>query len=429
MKHSNAKVLGIVLLAAVAVNLAAGLAFGLRKPMASDAFYFLSIGRSLSEGAGFVLREGFWPEQPTMSRAPGWPFAISLALRGCKGCSPDGAMRVLNLALNAGVSVLVALLALRLFGSRWTGWVAGMAWAVHPMALFEALEGNSEILFFALALAGVLLILRRGRWVWLGCLFLGLACLVRPNFVLWGCLAAGLLVARSGVSLLTRRSRPVIPPRTVALLAVGLLLFLLPSGLWAIRNYRVCGDFPVLSTLRGQTLYGGNNPVVAETLEFWGYWVFPNAIPGEKTMYELSRTLSEYEVDCYYTQKGRAFVAANKGAMPRLLLGKLIRAYVPVPWKASPGSYAVGAVRLALYATALAGFFLAWRLMSRAYKVILAAMVLTNVATVLVFYGYSRFAFELDPFLLPLSAYGIIEAVRRGKRRPGSCNSPLQEGN
>lgn len=413
----------VVLVAATAVNLLAGVVYGLRRPMCSDASYFLGIAKSLADGHGYFLKEGFWPDQPTMSRAPAWPFLVSAGLRACRSVSPDLLMRIMSLALNAVVAALVAALALRLFRTAAAALIAGLAWAVYPMALFEACEGNSEILFLGLALTGVLLILERSgteapdggpalpaiqpassaRFL-AGCLTLGCACLVRTNFVLFGVFALVTL----GVCCRFRFS-----VRAARLLAMGLLLFSLPSGLWALRNYRVCGDFPVLSTLRGQTLYGGNNPVVAETLPYWGYWVFPDVIPGEKTMYELSRTMSEYDVDCYYTRKARAFIRGHKLAMPRLLLGKLIRAYVPIPWKPSLGSYAVSAVRWVLYATALAGLIVAWRRVDRTYRAILAAVMLTNVTTVLLFYGYSRFAFELDPFLLPLSAFALMVMFRR----------------
>jgi hypothetical protein len=70
-------------------------------------------------------------------------------------------------------------------------------------------------------------------------------------------------------------------------------------------------------------------------------------------------------------------------------------------------------VRWILYATAVAGLLLAWRRLGRMYRAILAAMVLANLATVLIFYGYSRFAFELDPFLLPLSAWALVSVMGR----------------
>jgi hypothetical protein len=422
-----------VLALALAVNLAAGVATGLRRPMQSDGFYYLRIAASLADGRGYVLREGFWPDTPTMSRSPAWPFAVSLALRVFRGMSPDLVMRVLDLALNAMVAALVALLACRLTRRTWAGVLAGLGYAVHPTALHLALNGGSEIPFAVLALAGVLLILRGGRIAEFGgYLALGLACLTRANFVLWiacaGAMAAWRLLRERRFPSRehpAKRSRSVpavspagfgseaAPPRaSLGRAALAAALFLLPSLLWAGRNARVCGHFPVLSTLRGQTFYGGNNSVVADTLEYWGYWVFPNSIPGEPPMVELAQTMSEYEVDAYYYNRGLGYLRAHLFQAPRLLLGKLIRAYVPMPWKASWGAYAVGVYRVVLYLAAVFGFAWLWRGLDRRYGLVLGAMLWTNALTVLLFWGCARFAFPLDPFLLPAAGFAAERLAR-----------------
>ena len=115
-----------------------------------------------------------------------------------------------------------------------------------------------------------------------------------------------------------------------------------------VRNYKISGEFPVLSTLRGQTFYGGNNDLVANTWRWWGYWVFPNAIPGETPMVELAEFMSEVDVDAYYTQRGKAWIRAHIAGLPRLALGKLTRAYVPVPWKLTSAPFLQGSMYLLL---------------------------------------------------------------------------------
>jgi hypothetical protein len=189
------------------------------------------------------------------------------------------------------------------------------------------------------------------------------------------------------------------------------VLFLIPSTLWACRNYGICGHFPVLSTLRGQTFYGGNNDVVANDLEYWGYWVFPNSIPGETTMLALAASLSEYQVDCYYFTKGKDYARKNWFAMPRLLLGKAIRAYVPVPWKPGLGAYVVSAFRWVVFLSALIGIYLLWRRLNTGCLIIVGAMAMTNLFTVLMFWGCARFSFALEPFLLPFSACAVCYGV------------------
>ncbi len=447
------RVLTLVLAVALVLNLGVAIGLGLNRPMQSDSFYFLCIAKSLAQGHGYVLQEGFWPAAPTMSRAPGWPWVVSLGLRALPGANPDAMMRVMAGLLNTLAAGLVAGLAWVLFRRRLTAVCSGLAYALYPVALYEAYEGTSEILFIVMALAGTLLLLNRDWRRPVGVLTLGAAALVRPNFVAWIVFAGAVLAWQAvcyGRSRTTARSctAPGSPscgadvssawtdaeaggdtsPTTGApraahglsatnlhkgLMAVVLiLLFLLPPLLWAGRNYHVCGHFPVLSTLRGQTFYGGNNSVVADTLEYWGYWIFPNSIPGEPTMYELSRTMSEHEVDVYYFNRGVAWVRQHAAAMPRLVLGKLIRAYVPVPWKPSAKSAAVAGCRLALYMLSGIGLCLWWRRLDPAFRVVLVAMVLANALTVVLFWGCARFAFELDPVLIPFAALALTGRTR-----------------
>jgi hypothetical protein len=130
-------------------------------------------------------------------------------------------------------------------------------------------------------------------------------------------------------------------------------------------------------------------------------------------MYDLSRTMSEYEVDQYYYDKGVAFLRDNPRRIPWMMLGKIVRAYVPIPWKVSPASLALAAMRTVFYLFALWGLLRFWSSFAPLFRVILVAMVLTNLAMVLMFYGYSRFAFAIEPFFMPLAAAAAIHAALR----------------
>lgn len=401
----------LALLVALVVNLGMGFTLGMGRAMESDSFYFLRIARSLAEGQGFRLREGFWPESPTMSRAPAWPFAISLTLRVFGNASPDRVMRILVLTLNSVVAVLVGVLTMRLFRKPSLSWIAMACYVLHPTALYLAYTGESEILFLVLALAGTILLLKEWRFKWLGFLCLGLSCLVRANFIPW----VAFFVMLLGVGSWRKRMSPgwLLDVGGGWLnfpflrLAICVLMFAAPAGLWMVRNYRACGRFPVLNTLRGQTFYGGNNVVVDHNRKFWGYWVFPDEIPGEIPMRELARTRSEVEVDTYYFSRGKSYVQQHWNTMPLLVVGKLVRAYVPVPWNLTAGTAVVSGYRWLMYLGTLAGLWIAWRRLDSGYEYIVLAMVCANVFTVVLMWGCARFAFELEPFLLPFAACGI----------------------
>ena len=222
------------------------------------------------------------------------------------------------------------------------------------------------------------------------------------------CVAIGIWALRKGAWRL---------PSWWVALGMGALIFITPPMLWAVRNQRVCGYFPVLSTLRGQTFYGGNNTVTAYDFKYWGYWVFPDQIPGETPMVVMSHRMSEYDVDVTYMNKGKQFIHEHPGRMPWLLLGKLVRAYVPVPWKPIPSSIGMAGLRFVLYGFFLVGLKRHWRRLPPTYRAVFVGMVLTNVLMVLSFYGYSRFAFELEPFLMPLAAVAMVQVVVVGETR------------
>jgi hypothetical protein len=393
---------------ALVLNLGLALKLGIGKPLVSDAAYFRELAVNLASGRGYVVDESFWPGQPTMRRLPGWPFVASLAIRVCPGAPPDAVMRVLAVMMNALTAGLLCLMAVLAFRRLLAGALTGLAFAIHPTALHAANQGLSEPLFLALVAGGVCLLLLPRRWFRVGGAFvLGCSCLVRTNFVLWIGFVGVLFALR------VLRTRAHVTRQDLATVAACAALFALPPMAWAARNYTLCHHFPVFSTLRGQTFYGGNNEVVANTLEHWGYWIFPNLVPGESPMGALADTMTEYEVDLYYYEKGKAYVRANGSAMPRLWLGKLVRAYIPIPWKPSWGSYAVSAYRWFLYLCAAWGVGTAWRRADPIYPIAVSAMLLTSVATVVLFWGCARFAFAVEPFLLPFAAAAAVEKGRQ----------------
>lgn len=416
---------------ALGLNLAVSFKLGITKPMQSDSMHFLLLAKSVSEGKGYYESETFWPHQPAMGRMPGWPFAVSVALRLFPATNSDMIMRLLCQVLNAGSALLVALLALRVWKSGIKAVMAGILFAVHPTALFLAYEGLSEILFVFLILAGALCL--TGFWItmppgddtscsggrqwrkitpWLlpiaGFTLLGCACIVRANLILWiGFFFLFWLIYALRTGLKWR----------LPLSIVCASLFLLPSALWMFRNYTVCGHFPVVSTLKGEVLYGGSNPVTAFTWEFWGYWVFPDNIPGEKTKRSLAASMSEYELDRYYSGKARLFIRENLGAMPVLVLGRLVRAYVPIPWKPKWGSLCVSAFRWGIYLAAAVGLWVLWKRLDRSFKLVFMALLCTNMATVVIFWGCARFAFDIEPFLVLFSVglWDILPGLKQSR--------------
>ena len=129
---------------------------------------------------------------------------------------------------------------------------------------------------------------------------------------------------------------------------------------------------------------------------------------------------SEKDLDDYYYAKGKAYARAHVVALPRLLVGRLTRAYVPVPWVPDLAAYGASLVRFAL----LLAFFATigtWRPKSGSlFNVFLVSIIAANVANVLIFYGSVRFAFVMEVFFIPCAAYAVSQRLGKTNALPSA---------
>jgi hypothetical protein len=395
----------VVLAVAIIANTAALMATNPKYSSDGDGPFYINIARNLAAGKGYVLGAGqtYYPDQPTMGRAPVWPVILSVPSRLAPGLSDLALLRGTAAWLNVATSLILFGITFLLCQDVRISMVAGAAYALYPVALALTAGGFSEIPYAFIASLGLLLILRGGSSAYFGALVFGLAPLVRSNFIV--------LPVMVGLVALPRLKMAATRKRFVAMA----VLFWLPSSLWICRNYLVGGQFPVLSTIEGETLYGANNDFVNSNLSAWGYWVFPDEIPGETPKQVLAQTLSERQMDVYYHRKGVAFLKAHWLQLPRLELGKLIRAFVPVPWVASPISYVVFLLRAVLYLGILLELR-KLRQMDSCYRLIVTGMFLALLVTVLIYYGTYRFTFCVEIFLIPAVVIGVFSRIASRKK-------------
>lgn len=371
----------------------------LSRAAGGDAPFYTGLAESMIHGRGYVLDRSPWPGQPHLSRLPVWPALIAAGMMVASGASEYAVMRGTGVVVHATVAVLIALLAYQLWRRPWAALLAGAAYALYPSSLYLIQEGDSEPAFVVTAVAGLLLILRfeSVRAQIAGAFLSGLAVLTRSNYIILPIMVVFAALLRRGVS---RRYWT----RFLILTAA----FLTFPFLWMLRNYAVSGAFPLLSALEGETLYGANNEVSATDLGYWGYWVFPDLIPGETPKKQLGKRLSEKELNTYYHTRAILYVKANWFVYPRLILGKLVRGFVPVPWRPTVSTYLADACRLVLY-LAFLWYTLRGIIPGEFFKIYLLAMFLVLLLTTVVFYGTGRFSFLLEVFLIPCVAAGFSQ--------------------
>jgi hypothetical protein len=318
-------------------------------------------------------------------------------------------LRFTGAVLHPVSAALMVLLTFQLTGSFVGGALAGAFLGLYPPASGLVSGGYSEMAYLVATLAGLILVFEGGKLAYGGVLLCGAGVLARSNYVL---LPAVLLVLAA-----LFRPKALLVWSNLRLWVIGSALFCLLPALWIGRNYAVSGYFPVLSAMEGETLYGGNNGRVAADLSVWGYWIMPNEIPGEKTKKELAQTRTEMEVNKYYHDRAMQFIRANWYALPRLIVGKLVRGFVPVPWVPLAASYIAFFFRACVYAAFIASWFL-WRDRNEAYTFLVGAMFLVTLATTVIYYGMFRFTFCVEPFLFPFIVGGFGAAIRARWRVP-----------
>ncbi|MEX1024200.1 MAG: glycosyltransferase 87 family protein [Planctomycetota bacterium] len=147
-------------------------------PLYDDAFITLRYARNLADGAGMVFNPGAAWEPVLGTTTPGFTVLVALLLK--LGGEPTATVLVLGIVLDlVSAGSIVALFRRRLVPTT----VALVVFAVLPQIARIGVGGMESPLLVALLLAGALA--ARARRVWLTGLAVALACVVRPEAVLF----------------------------------------------------------------------------------------------------------------------------------------------------------------------------------------------------------------------------------------------------
>ena len=314
--------LALVLAAALAVRVIAAFAIQASLPpgeedyIPGDASGYLDLAADIVAGNDFAV---YMPPRHVM-RMPGFPAILAGSFLAF-GPSHIAARIVLAIIGTLGC-LLVFLLGRRLFDDR-TALLAAAITAVVPSfiaftPLFLSETTFAVTLVASLIPAATLLaglskpetttsetLCRAGSC---GAL-IGLACYMRPSWLLWAPAVAGLAVVAG-------RAKPI---TWLAALTIGAATFLTLAP-WALRNQRVTGHFVLTTLWMGPSLYDGLHP----------------GATGDSEMSFFDRenllgSMSEYDVNKEYARRAREFAKNNPGRAIELGLIKLWRYWKPWP--------------------------------------------------------------------------------------------------
>jgi 4-amino-4-deoxy-L-arabinose transferase-like glycosyltransferase len=230
----------------------------------------------------------------------------------------------------------------------------------------------------------------------------GVACYVRPSWLL-----AGLLFAATLPFVASRRCSG---GAQGALVVLGLLAVLLP---WGLRNKRVTGHFVLTTLWVGPSLYDGLNPHATGDSDMTFF---------DQDNLMGARGLSEYEMDRHYRAAAWRFASENPGRACELSFVKLRRFWNPWPNAAQFDHWAARLILGGFYVLMMACAGIGgWR-ERRRFRLLAfsAGPILYFAAIHAVFVSSLRYRLPAEYPLLVLSALGVrsLLGCLRGQRLP-----------
>jgi 4-amino-4-deoxy-L-arabinose transferase-like glycosyltransferase len=253
---------------------------------------------------------------PTAIRPPGFPYLLGAVYAVTDHSVTAG--RVLQAVLGALVVMLVALIAVELFGVGAAG-AAGLLAAVFPPLIIDGITLLSEPLFVALELAALYAVLRWRRtrgfgWVALAGIATGLALLTRANAL--AVLVVLAFAAREGGSWRTLRTWRA-PATLVAIAAIAI-------APWTIRNAVAFGSLIPVSTQDGYTLIGTYNQT---SFDRDAIWIPANLDHEVANLIRRNRELDEAALNGVLRSEARKFALDHPKYVAQVAGRNLLRLF------------------------------------------------------------------------------------------------------
>ncbi len=395
---------------ALVLRLAFAASQGLNRPLpsGSDEVEYDAYAWSLAQGNGY---RGMSPDVSdqhhlTAYRPPG-PSLVYAAVYLVAGHRP-AVVRVLNCLLSALACLLIIAVGRRTVGET-AGFLAAGAWAIWPMSIFLSGALYSEQLALIALLALVLAALRFGeqptlRTALIAGLILGGNLLVHPSRLF--------LLPFFGIWVLVQFRKSFRTVALASLIAIVAGVMLVP---WIVRNERVFHAFVPFSTMGGSVLLQGNNRIVATDPEYLGYNVWDTEIPEYRAA--LQAPNNELERDRVAKQFATEWMAANRDKLMPMAVAKIRRGWTPFlqPHTAALQRYGMmlswGPVLLLML---LAFGPLLWRYLRTGHPGWILHLVILHIVVInVMFFGYARYRYVVEPYCLLLAAAAVMWLLHR----------------
>lgn len=367
------------------------------------------VAHSIASGSGFSSPLPA-PTGPTAWVSPVYAYLLAGVFRafGIYSFKSSVATLTLNCLFSALTCLPILYLTRKAFGPR-VATAAGWSWVLFPNALFIPVNWVWETCLATLLLTVLVCLALHieqsptlGGWVGFGALW-GLAALTSPALLSVLPFLGGWLCLR-----LRRRVRWIGPAS-----AAG-IVFVLCVFPWFLRNFRTFGHFVPFRSGFWLELRVGNSP---ETGVRWRGWLHPSESLAEQHKYQV---MGEIAYMAAKRKEALDFIGTHPGTFAWLTIKRISYIWTGI-WSLAPRDLLAEPldalnipISTALSVLAFVGLRMAFR-----RGILIAwpcALVLFSVP--LVYYVTHiniRYRHPMDPFLILLAAYAVVESSTRAR--------------
>lgn len=386
----------------------------------TDAAEYDAYAWNMARGRGY---RGPSPDVNNVDHATAYrPPGVSAVWAGIYAVAGHrySAIRILHCVLVATTVFFVFEIGRSCFSER-VGLAGSIIWSVFPTSLLYTPQLMSEALgvFWLLAVvAGCLVFAEHSsiRHALIAGISLGISVLTRPNTVVLVPLIIFWILAQF-------RKEPFKLLRGMAI-PIASLLVVLP---WTIRNYVVFKELVPLSTAGGSALLQGNNRVVVQDPNLYGYCVWDSGIPEYHNA--LVSAKNELARDRLARKFAMTWLLGHREKWGFLIIAKMRRAFSPILHGSSHISQLALLISWGpiLFLFVLGAFpTLATFLRRRHPGWLIHLVILHFIIISIIFYGYSRYRNAVEPFCI-LIATACATSIYSRVRCAMSTTSQLTE--
>lgn len=393
MKNSRAKILFGIFIIALFLRLSAVFSQeGIDELPKSDAIEYDEMAVNLASGNGLSLFIN-GSITPVAYRTPVYPIFLA-GIYSIFGHSYL-AVKIIQAVIGALFCIVIFLIANIIYDDATIGLIASLCVALYKPFIsgFSYCGGPKSLLseylhMFMVGLAVLTtLYFIKNRGIRIGILsgiFMGLAILTRPEFVIFPSVLAIYLLYISRLSVKT----------FIKKYFIIYLFIILTMSPWVIRNYIVYKDFIPLTTLGGGQFWLGNNSL---------------ANGGSFGNLVLSEDRSSNQEDKKWFKVGIRELRNNPRRIPKLFIKKILVLWAPFEngFKIFNPFYA-----FVLFFGSIGILFFRKKVILE--KVLLIILLSATIAAIIIF-GHPRYRYPYEPYLIIFTALAISGIIKKMK--------------